>query len=140
MCFNAAVRRFPVCLILSIALCFVIACSLGNPFAQLQEIRTYYDFVHIDNDRYWIDGTYRQVSLSPRELNPNALPGRNWINEYLTYTHGYGLCLGPVNEFTSEGLPVLFVKDLPPASSVSRARARSGSPWLTVRVAATRSR
>ncbi len=92
---------------------------LLTTFAQLQEIRTYYDFVHIDNDRYWINGIYRQVSLSPRELNPASLPGRNWINEYLTYTHGYGLCLGPVNEFTSEGLPVLFIKDLPPASSVS---------------------
>ncbi len=92
---------------------------LLTTFAQLQEIRTYYDFVHIDNDRYWIDGTYRQVSLSPRELNPEALPERNWINEYMTYTHGYGLCLGPVNEFTSEGLPVLFIKDLPPASNVS---------------------
>ena len=92
---------------------------LLTTFAQLQEIRTYYDFVHIDNDRYWIDGTYRQVSLSPRELNPEHLPGRNWINEYLTYTHGYGLCMGPVNEFTSEGLPVLFIKDLPPVSSVS---------------------
>jgi uncharacterized membrane protein (UPF0182 family) len=92
---------------------------LLTTFAQLQEIRTYYDFVHIDNDRYWINGVYRQVSLSPRELNPESLPGRNWINEYLTYTHGYGLCLGPVNEFTSEGLPVLFIKDLPPASSVS---------------------
>ena len=92
---------------------------LLTTFAQLQEIRTYYDFMHIDNDRYWIDGIYRQVSLSPRELNPESLPGRNWINEYLTYTHGYGLCLGPVNEFTSEGLPVLFIKDLPPVSSVS---------------------
>ena len=91
---------------------------LLTTFAQLQEIRTYYDFMHIDNDRYWINGVYRQVSLSPRELNPDNLPGRNWINEYLTYTHGYGLCLGPVNEFTSEGLPVLFIKDLPPASSV----------------------
>jgi uncharacterized protein len=92
---------------------------LLTTFAQLQEIRTYYDFVHIDNDRYWINGVYRQVSLSPRELNPASLPGRNWINEYLTYTHGYGLCLGPVNEFTSEGLPVLFIKDLPPVSNVS---------------------
>jgi hypothetical protein len=92
---------------------------LLTTFAQLQEIRTYYDFMHIDNDRYWINGIYRQVSLSPRELNPDNLPGRNWINEYLTYTHGYGLCLGPVNEFTSEGLPVLFIKDLPPVSSVS---------------------
>jgi hypothetical protein len=92
---------------------------LLTTFAQLQEIRTYYDFMRIDNDRYWVNGVYRQVSLSPRELNPERLPERNWINEYLTYTHGYGLCLGPVNEFTSEGLPVLFIKDLPPASNVS---------------------
>jgi hypothetical protein len=92
---------------------------LLTTFAQLQEIRTYYDFVRIDNDRYWINGVYRQVSLSPRELNSESLPGRSWINEHLTYTHGYGLCLGPVNEFTSEGLPELFLKDIPPASNIS---------------------
>ncbi len=97
---------------------------LLTTFAQLQEIRTYYDFVRIDNDRYWINGVYRQVSLSPRELNSESLPGRSWINEHLTYTHGYGLCLGPVNEFTSEGLPELFLKDIPPASRFSLAVSR----------------
>jgi uncharacterized membrane protein (UPF0182 family) len=92
---------------------------LLTTFAQLQEIRTYYDFHRVDNDRYWIDGVYRQVSLSPRELNSESLPSRTWINEHLTYTHGYGLCLGPVNEYTHEGLPELFIKDLPPVSSVN---------------------
>jgi len=92
---------------------------LLTTFAQLQEIRTYYDFARVDNDRYWINGVYRQVSLSPRELASSSLPSRTWINEHLTYTHGYGLCMGPVNEFTSEGLPELFVKDIPPASSTS---------------------
>ncbi len=92
---------------------------LLTTFAQLQEIRTYYDFERVDNDRYWIDGIYRQVSLSPRELSAASLPGRSWINEHLTYTHGYGLCLGPVNEFTSEGLPVLFIKNIPPVSTTS---------------------
>jgi uncharacterized membrane protein (UPF0182 family) len=92
---------------------------LLTTFAQLQEIRTYYDFQHVDNDRYWIDGIYRQVSLSPRELSAASLPGRSWINEHLAYTHGYGLCLGPVNEFTSEGLPVLFIKNIPPVSTMS---------------------
>ena len=92
---------------------------LLTTFAQLQEIRTYYDFQHVDNDRYWINGIYRQVSLSPRELSAASLPGRSWINEHLTYTHGYGLCLGPVNEFTSEGLPVLFIKNIPPVSTTS---------------------
>jgi hypothetical protein len=88
-------------------------------FGQLQEIRTYYDFISVDDDRYWIDGKYRQVLLSPRELNPASLPTRTFINEHLTFTHGMGLTLGPVNQVTSEGLPVLFVKDLPPVSTVS---------------------
>jgi uncharacterized membrane protein (UPF0182 family) len=92
---------------------------LLTTFAQLQEIRTYYDFERVDNDRYWVDGIYRQVSLSPRELASTSLPSRTWINEHLTYTHGFGLCLGPVNEFTSEGLPELFVRDIPPVSRIS---------------------
>ena len=90
---------------------------LLDTFGQLQEIRTYYDFVSVDNDRYMIDGEYRQIMLSPRELNSMNLPHRTFINEQLTFTHGFGLTLGPVNQVTEEGLPVLFLKDLPPVSS-----------------------
>src|SRR6059058_2561120 len=92
---------------------------LLQTFGQLQEIRTYYDFVSVDDDRYIVDGQYRQVLLSPRELNAASLPTRTFINERLTFTHGMGLTLGPVNQVTQEGLPVLFIKDLPPASTVS---------------------
>ena len=91
---------------------------LLETFGQIQEIRTYYDFVSVDNDRYQINGQNRQVMLSVRELNPNALPNRTWVNERLVFTHGHGLTLGPVNQVTSEGLPVLFVRDLPPVSSI----------------------
>src|SRR2546430_274852 len=98
---------------------------LLQTFGQLQEIRTYYDFVSVDDDRYWIDGQYRQVLLSPRELNSGSLPTRTFINERLTFTHGMGLTLGPVNQVTPEGLPVLFIKDLPPAS---RSRYPYGQP------------
>ena len=91
---------------------------LLETFGQIQEIRTYYDFVSVDNDRYEINGQNRQVMLSVRELNPAALPNRTWINERLVFTHGHGLTLGPVNQVTSEGLPVLFVRDLPPVSTV----------------------
>ncbi len=87
---------------------------LLDTFGQLQEIRTYYDFVGVDNDRYQIGGATRQVMLSPRELNSASLPNRTWVNERLTFTHGYGLTLGPVNQVTQEGLPVLFVRNLPP--------------------------
>ena len=91
---------------------------LLETFGQIQEIRTYYDFVSVDNDRYMIDGQSRQVMLSARELNPGALPNRTWVNERLVFTHGHGLTLGPVNQVTSEGLPVLFIKDLPPISTI----------------------
>jgi len=91
---------------------------LLDTFSQIQEIRTYYDFVAVDNDRYTINGQYRQIMLSARELNSGSLPSRTWINERLTFTHGYGLTLGPVNEVTPEGLPVLFVRDLPLVSNV----------------------
>jgi len=90
---------------------------LLRTYGQLQVIRTYYDFVDVDNDRYLIDGKSRQVSLSPRELSSERLPSRIWINEHLTYTHGYGLCLGPVNHISPEGLPQFFIKDIPPAAT-----------------------
>ena len=91
---------------------------LLETFGQIQEIRTYYDFVSVDNDRYQINGRNRQVMLSVRELNSAALPNPTWVNERLRFTHGHGLTLGPVNQVTSEGLPVLFVRDLPPVSTV----------------------
>jgi len=55
--------------------------------------------------------------LRERELNSNSLPNRTWINERLTFTHGYGLTLGPVNQVTPEGLPELYIKNLPPEST-----------------------
>lgn len=91
---------------------------LLSTFSQIQEIRTYYEFAEVDNDRYVLNGEIRQIMLSPRELASASLPNRNWINERLTFTHGYGIAAGPVNQVTPEGLPVLFVKDLPPKSDM----------------------
>ena len=94
---------------------------LLSTYRQLQQIRTYYDFVDVDNDRYLLDGEYRQVMLSPRELSYSNLPGgANWINEHLTYTHGYGVSVGPVNRISPEGLPEFYVQDIPPVSTVER--------------------
>jgi uncharacterized membrane protein (UPF0182 family) len=89
---------------------------LLDTFGQIQEIRTYYEFASVDDDRYIVDGEYRQTMLSTRELNSSSLPNRSWINERLQYTHGLGVAMGPVNEVTEEGLPVLFLRDLPPRS------------------------
>jgi uncharacterized protein len=93
---------------------------LQDTLRQLQEIRTYYDFPDIDIDRYTIDGTMRQLMLATRELSVEKLPesSRNWINEKLIYTHGYGITMNPVNGFTAEGLPTLLLRDMPVQSSV----------------------
>lgn len=91
---------------------------LLDTYSQLQEIRTYYTFASVDNDRYNINGEYRQVMLSARELSYEHLPNRSWMNERMSYTHGFGLALGPVNRITPEGLPEFFVKDIPPVVTV----------------------
>jgi uncharacterized protein len=90
---------------------------LLQTYSQLQEMRTYYKFTGVDNDRYTINGEYRQVMLSPREISYPALPSRTWVNEHLTYTHGYGVVMGPVNRVSAEGLPEFFIKDIPPVST-----------------------
>ena len=94
--------------------------ALQDTLRQVQEIRTYYDFPDIDIDRYDINGTKREVMLATRELNVNKLPesSRNWINERLIYTHGYGITMNPVNGFTSEGLPTLMLSNMPVQSTV----------------------
>ena len=94
--------------------------ALQDTLRQIQEIRTYYDFPDIDIDRYEINGTTRQVMLAARELNVDKLPesSRNWINEKLIYTHGYGITMNPVNGFTPEGLPTLILSNMPIQSTV----------------------
>ena len=94
--------------------------ALQDTLRQIQEIRTYYDFPDIDIDRYEINGTMRQVMLAARELNVDKLPesSRNWINEKLIYTHGYGMTMNPVNGFTPEGLPTLILSNMPIQSTV----------------------
>jgi uncharacterized membrane protein (UPF0182 family) len=94
--------------------------ALQDTLRQIQEIRTYYDFPDIDIDRYAIDGTTREVMLAARELNVDKLPesSRNWINEKLIYTHGYGITMNPVNGFTPEGLPTLILSNMPVQSTV----------------------
>lgn len=89
---------------------------LLKTYSQLQQIRTYYKFFDVDNDRYRVNGQYTQVMLSPRELSYGDLPSRNWINERLIFTHGNGITFGPVSRISKEGLPEFFVKDIPAVS------------------------
>ncbi|MEP6900122.1 MAG: UPF0182 family protein [Actinomycetota bacterium] len=93
--------------------------ALQDTLRQIQEIRTYYDFPDVDVDRYKISGEERQVLIATREFDVNKLPdqSRNWINERLVYTHGYGVTMNPVNEFTSEGKPKFILSNMPIESS-----------------------
>ncbi len=90
---------------------------IRDTYAQIQEIRLYYEFVDVDVDRYYLDGDYRQVTLSPREMAVEQLQSRTWVNDHLQFTHGYGLAMSPVNAVTPEGLPELLVRDLPPRTT-----------------------
>ncbi|MEJ2589799.1 MAG: UPF0182 family protein [Candidatus Thiodiazotropha sp.] len=90
--------------------------ALDAVYQQFQEIRLYYEFPDVDVDRYTIDGRYRQVMVSAREMEQRNLPAQSqtFVNRRFKYTHGYGLTLATVSDFTSEGLPNLLVKDIPP--------------------------
>lgn len=81
---------------------------------QLQEIKTYFDFVDVDVDEYTISNETYQVVLSARELNANNLPpdAMTWDNLHLRYTHGYGITLSPANLVNDEGGPVFWVRNL----------------------------
>ena len=91
---------------------------LLDVYAQTQSNKAYYEFDEVDVDRYFINGRYRQVMLSGREMNPERVPGeaRNWINRHLVYTHGYGLVMSYATEISDGGFPVYAVEGLPPRS------------------------
>lgn len=91
---------------------------LQQTYAQLQELRPYYEFSPIDIDRYEINGETRQVMLAGRELNKQNLNSPTWVNQKLEFTHGYGVVMNPVDQVTPEGRPDFFIQDLPPQSSV----------------------
>jgi uncharacterized membrane protein (UPF0182 family) len=95
---------------------------LLRTYSQLQQIRTYYKFSDVDNDRYTVNSEYLQVMLSPRELSYNDLPSKTWINERLIFTHGNGLTMGPVSRISREGLPEFILKDIPPVSQAREVR------------------
>ncbi|MBU4075367.1 MAG: UPF0182 family protein, partial [Euryarchaeota archaeon] len=91
---------------------------LLTAYKQLQLIRTYYEFKDVDINRLTINGEYRQIAMSAREMDSKKLPeqGRTWVNERLVFTHGYGIAMSPVRDVSKEGLPQFYIKDVPPRS------------------------
>ena len=88
---------------------------LSLVYKQIQLIRLYYDFKDADVDRYYINGEYKQVLLAAREVAPErlAVESQTWVNKTLFYTHGIGIAMSPVTEFTPEGRPEFYAKDIP---------------------------
>jgi uncharacterized membrane protein (UPF0182 family) len=89
--------------------------TLTTSYIALQQQQKYYNFVDADVDRYTINGVYRQTMLSPRELDTSGLKStaQTWVNQHITYTHGYGVAVSAVNQFTPDGSPTLLVQDMP---------------------------
>lgn len=93
-------------------------------YNQIQGLKSYYQFYDMDIDRYMINGVYRHVFVSARELQSANVPKQadaqaaTWINKYLKYTHGYGVAMSPVNEVTLSGQPRLFIRDMPVISDI----------------------
>ena len=92
--------------------------ALLQVYDQFQEIRLYYEFEDVDIDRYTFDDKYQQVMVSAREMELNNLPdnSQTFVNRRFKYTHGYGITMSMVNEFTQNGLPNMLIKDIPPES------------------------
>lgn len=91
---------------------------LLTTYKQLQLIRTYYEFKDVDINRLTIDGEYRQIAMSAREIDSKKLQeqARTWVNERLVFTHGYGIAMSPVRGVSREGLPQFYIQDVPPRS------------------------
>jgi uncharacterized membrane protein (UPF0182 family) len=92
---------------------------LIDAYVQLQEIRTYYKFHDVDVDRYWLGGAYQSVMLSARELKSELLPpnAQTWVNRHVLFTHGNGVVMSPVTRKSAEGLPLFYLRDIPPVAT-----------------------
>ena len=92
---------------------------LSATFRQLQQIKPYYAFADsLDIDRYKIDGKERDVVVAVRELNIDGNPSRNWINDHLVYTHGFGMVGAFGNTVDADGKPTFTVGDIPPTKGL----------------------
>ncbi|MEF8822900.1 MAG: UPF0182 family protein [Desulfohalobiaceae bacterium] len=93
--------------------------ALGQVYKQFQELRLYYDFNDLDIDRYRYGDAYRQVMVGAREMNQDNLPeqSQTFVNKRFKYTHGFGIVMNNVSEFTEQGQPEFLIKDIPPQST-----------------------
>lgn len=93
--------------------------SLVSPtYKNLQQIRGFYSFNDsLDIDRYLIDNVKRGTVLAVREVNLEGVPDsqRNWFNDHMVFTHGYGVVAAYENTLNSDGAPNFFESNVPPS-------------------------
>jgi uncharacterized membrane protein (UPF0182 family) len=98
---------------------------LSATFRQLQQIKPYYSFPEsLDVDRYTVNGVQRDAVVAVRELNIEGNPSRNWINDHLVYTHGFGFVSAFGNTVDADGKPSFLVGDLPPTTGLGKFQPR----------------
>ena len=98
---------------------------LSATFRQLQQIKPYYSFPEsLDIDRYTVNGVQRDAVVAVRELNIEGNPSRNWINDHLVYTHGFGFVSAFGNTVDADGKPNFLVGDLPPTTGLGKFQPR----------------
>jgi len=98
---------------------------LSATFRQLQQIKPYYTFPEsLDIDRYTVNGVQRDAVVAVRELNIEGNPSRNWINDHLVYTHGFGFVSAFGNSVDADGKPSFLVGDLPPTTGLGKFQPR----------------
>ena len=115
---------------------------LLQTYQQTQAIRLYYQFYNVDTDRYHLADGYHQVMLSARELSPE-LPAKaqTWVNQYLQFTHGYGVVMNFVSKTVGGGFPQYVLENVPAESAfgltITQPAIYYGQSMLGYRIVAT---
>jgi len=100
---------------------------VSDTFKQLEQIRPFYTFPDsLDVDRYTIDGKTQDSVVAVRELNLNGLgtDQRNWYNDHIVYTHGFGIVAARGDARDSTGQPVFYERNIPSTGSLGKYQPR----------------
>lgn len=97
--------------------------SLVSPtFQNLQQIRGFYAFPEtLDIDRYTFGDQKRGTVIAVREVNLDGVADsqRNWFNDHMVFTHGYGAVAALDNSAKADGSPNFVESDIPPVGKLN---------------------
>lgn len=79
---------------------------------QIQSNTAFYTFKNGDIINYTVNGKDIPVFITAREIDKTKLPDATYINTTYRYTHGYGVVINPINQFTGQGQIDFIMKGL----------------------------